>query len=294
MSTIWPALTSISGPEGIIMTIHFPRPPISSFTNQFAPISLQSLNEKAEMLARIDNKYVVPRNVMDQIAPALADQFDVLDIAGRRVFTYDTRYFDDANRSAYYEHHQGVRQGFKVRARRYVDANLSYLEVKLKGLRGMTVKHRLPLEEIPKTRLDAAAYGFARTTYADHYGKDFDYDLRAALDIRYQRITLVAKSGGERMTIDTNLCFRNGRNTLDVGSEVFIVEAKSALGRGFADKLLRAEHVRPSKRCSKYCIGVAVLGEVTRFNHFLPVIRKLGLADAAPLALAPPAQLGAA
>lgn len=264
------------------MTIHFPRPAINSFTDRFAPISLAALNDKAAMLARIDNKYVVPRSVMDQIAPDLADQFDVLEIAGRRTFTYDTRYFDDAARSAYYEHHQGVRQGFKVRARRYVEANLSYLEVKLKGLRGMTVKHRLALDEIPTTRLDAAAYGFARNTYADHYGKDFDYDLRAALDIRYQRITLVAKSGGERMTIDTGLSFRNSRTALNVGQEVFIVETKSALGRGFADKLLRAEHVRPSKRCSKYCVGVAVLGDVTRFNHFLPVMRKLGIADAVP------------
>ena len=264
------------------MTIHFPRPQVSSFTDQFTPISLAALNDKAEMLARIDNKYVVPRSVMDQIAPALADQFDVLEIGGRRTFTYDTRYFDDAARSAYYEHHQGVRQGFKVRARRYVEANLSYLEVKLKGLRGMTVKHRLALDEIPTTQLNAAAYGFARNTYADHYGKDFDYDLRAALDIGYQRITLVAKSGGERMTLDTGLSFRNNRTVLDVGQEVFIVETKSALGRGFSDKLLRAEHVRPSKRCSKYCIGVAVLGDVTRFNHFLPVMRKLGIADAVP------------
>ena len=42
--------------------------------------------------------------------------------------------------------------------------------------------------------------------------------------MRYKRITLVAKAGGERMTIDT---------------DVLIVEAKSALVRGYADNSLR-------------------------------------------------------
>ena len=261
------------------MTIHFPRPPSASFTDQFAPIDLQLLNDKAAMLARIDNKYVIPRSVMDQIAPALADIYDVLEIDHRRAFTYDTRYFDDAGHSAYYEHHQGMRRGFKVRARRYVDANLAYLEVKLKGVRGMTIKHRLELDAIPDTHLSPEAYGFARDTYRAQYGKEFVYDLRATLDIRYQRITLVAKSGGERMTIDTGLTFRNQTGFLDVGQDMFIVETKSALGRGFADRLLRQIHVRPVKRCSKYCLGVATLGDVTRYNHFLPTLRKLGIAE---------------
>ena len=73
------------------MTFHFPRPPSASFTDQFAPIDLQLLNDKAAMLARIDNKYVIPRSVMDQIAPALADIYDVLEIDHRRACTASRR-----------------------------------------------------------------------------------------------------------------------------------------------------------------------------------------------------------
>lgn len=259
------------------MTIHFPRPAIAGFTGQFAPISLETLNEKAEMLARIDNKYVVDRTELEEIAPALAAEFDVLEIGARRVFRYDTRYFDDEAHSAYHEHHQGLRRGFKVRARRYADAELAYLEVKLKGLRGMTIKHRLVLDAIPENRLSRESYAFARDSYIGQYGKDFCYDLRASLDVRYERITLVAKSGGERMTIDSGLSFRNANNSLDVGQDLFIIETKSALGRGYGDRLLRGVHVRPAKRCSKYCIGIAALGDVTRYNHFLPTMRKLGI-----------------
>ena len=279
MSTIWPVLTFISGHKAKIMTLHLPRPLLASFTDQFAPIGLPALNDKAAMMARIDNKYVIRRATLDQIAPALTAYFDVLEIDQRRAFTYDTRYFDDAGHSSYYEHQRGMRRLFKVRARRYVEANLAYLEVKLKGLRGLTLKHRMALDMIPETRLAPASYAFARDTYSTHYNKDFAYDLRSSLNNRYQRITLVAKSGGERMTIDTGLTYRNQAGFLDVGPDVFIVETKSALGRGLADKVLRQIHVRPVKGCSKYCIGVAALGDVARFNHFLPTLRKLGIAD---------------
>jgi len=253
----------------------------------FEPISLQALNEKAEMLERIDNKYVLQRASLEKILPDLAAQFDILEIEQRRAFTYDTRYFDDPALSAYYEHHQGLRKGFKVRIRRYVDAGLCFLEVKVKGERGMTVKHRLPHDPGDTEHLSSEAFDFARTTYSNHYGKPFSYDLQCALDVRYQRITLVAKQGGERMTIDTDLQFRDNGMDLRLGTDTFIVETKSAQGRGFADKCLRAVHERPTKRCSKYCIGQAALGKVMRFNHFLPTMRKLKVDQMANRADAP-------
>jgi hypothetical protein len=215
---------------------------------------------------------------LEAILPDLAARYDILEIADRRAFTYDTRYFDDAELSAYREHHQGKRQGFKVRVRTYVDAGLCYLEVKVKGRRGMTIKNRIAHDAVVPEVLSAEAYGYARDIYSDHYGKPFAYDLRRSLDVRYKRITLVARDGGERMTIDTDLQFSDGRTHRALGSDVFIVETKSANGSGFADCRLRALHQRPAKRCSKYCIGQAALGRVARWNHFLPVMRKLGVA----------------
>jgi hypothetical protein len=261
------------------MTIHNLGLDLDWLLHSFDPISLDDLNAKAEMMARIDNKYVVGRAALQSVIPDLADRFEILDINQRRAFTYDTRYFDDAQHSAYYEHHQGLRKGFKVRTRSYSDAGLCYLEVKVKGQRGMTMKNRIPHNPAQSDVLTDAALEFAKVTYAEHYGKTFRYDLQWTLDIRYSRITLVAKDGGERMTIDTDLLFRSADKSLKVGTDVFIVETKSVLGRGFADKCLRRVHERPMKKCSKYCIGMASLGEVTRFNRFLPTMRKLNLVD---------------
>ena len=259
------------------MNMYDPDLNLGWLVHSFAPVTLDQLNAKAEMLSRIDNKYVIRRDALHRVIPDLVRYFDVLDIKRKRAFTYDTRYFDDPQRSAYYEHHQGLRKGFKVRIRRYVDAGLCFLEVKVKGKRGMTVKHRKEQDAHRIETLSDEAYHFARSTYTGHYGKPFEYDLKRVLDIRYKRITLVARDGGERMTIDTDLQFWTGGKHLSVGTDVFIVETKSKLGRGYADKCLRQVQARPTKRCSKYCVGMAVMGEVTRYNRFLPTMKKLGL-----------------
>jgi hypothetical protein len=238
---------------------------------------LDELNAKAEMMSRIDNKYVVRRAELQRVIPDLTETFDILDIKDQRSFTYDTRYFDDENRSAYFEHHQGLRKGFKVRARSYVDAGLCFLEVKVKGARGMTEKFRMPYEPRDLGGLTPEAARFAHDTYTTQYDKPFAYDLSPALDVRYKRITLVAREGGERMTIDTDLHFTSQDRAFGTGTEVFIVETKSANGRGQADLLLRNRRERPMRRCSKYCIGMAATGQVARYNRFLPALRKLGL-----------------
>jgi hypothetical protein len=42
---------------------------IDQFTSSFSPISLEQLNAKAEMMARIDNKYVVQSDDLLALIP---------------------------------------------------------------------------------------------------------------------------------------------------------------------------------------------------------------------------------
>lgn len=243
----------------------------------FDPISLKGLNKKAEMLSRIDNKYILRSDALQKVIPEIAHDFEILDIDNCPAFTYDTQYFDDPQRRAYYEHHQGLRKGFKVRLRRYSDSDLCFLEVKVKGKRGMTIKHRLPYDPAQLGTLSSEAFGFARAAYSSHYVKPFEYDLKHALDLRYKRITLVSKAGGERMTLDTNLQFWSSGKSIKISSDIFIIETKSSLGRGIADLSFRKIHERPTKRCSKYCVRMAALGEVHKWNRFISTMRKLDL-----------------
>ncbi|KPF43308.1 vacuolar transporter [beta proteobacterium AAP121] len=251
-------------------------------TGGFAPIGLQALNQKAAMLERLDNKYVVQASALHAALPELMTLFDVLEIDGKRSFTYDTCYFDDPQRRSYHDHHQGRRQRLKVRVRHYVDAALCFVEVKLKDKRGSTVKKRMPYDPGKYGRLDASALAHVDAACRAVYGRPFNLPLEPVLHMRYRRVTLVAREGGERMTIDTGITFfGSGQEGTDAGQRrtgdsVFIVETKSAHGHGLADAVLRRYHQHPTNACSKYCVGMSLTGEVQRFNRFLPALRKLG------------------
>lgn len=243
----------------------------------YASISLKKLNANASMMVRRDNKYVIPSHKMQQAVLAFARYFDVLEIDDQRHFTYETFYFDDAEYSCYHDHQRGRRKRFKARIRKYTDAQLCFLELKFKDKRGVTNKKRRPHPIDRYGVLDAAEVDYIRNTYSELYDGKFDGALKPTVETHVQRTTLVAKDGGERMTIDFNMKFIDGHHSFDVDPGIFIVETKSANANGIADKILRSLHLHPTKHCSKYCVAMAALQLVEKHNNFLPALRKLGV-----------------
>lgn len=251
----------------------------------FSSLSLEDLNARAGLLERTDRKYVVGQDVLEAILPALERTFDVLDIDGQRRFAYESVYFDDDALSCYKHHHQGRRIRFKVRTRRYVDMGNCFVELKLKGARGKTLKRRFEYPADASGSLDAEAWDKVCATYSEVYGRAFDFDLGPALQVCYERTTLVAKQGAERITIDRNIVFSDGDARVHrVDRSIAIVETKSATGNGIADRLLRNRRQHPVSRCSKYCLGLIALRKVTKFNNFRPAARllKLGTTQGVP------------
>ena len=254
-------------------------PLIAECVPYFRPITLQDLNGKAEMLERLDQKYICRADRLRPAFASFAEHFDILEIDGRRSFTYATCYFDSDDSRAYHDHHQGRRKRCKVRVRHYLDADLTYLEVKLKDRRDVTVKRRLRLDR-PVTTLDARCMAFVQAEWSALYGTDFGLTLFPVLSMTYRRMTLVAQLGGERMTVDTALTFEANGSDVAVPPEMFILETKSPNGRGHADAILRQHHLQPTSRVSKYCVGMAATAQVGRANRFLPAMRRLGVLPA--------------
>lgn len=243
-------------------------------------IDLDELNRKAEMLDRIDRKYVVSQYRLVMLLEELRAGFQALEIDSLREFTYVTSYFDDDDRSSYYDHHQGRRRRWKVRVRHYKDACFTYLEVKTKEARSATVKRRLKIAGQP-TVLDSDCMEFVNECHRQSYGSDLSRSLVPVLSMQYRRITLVAKDGGERLTIDHDVQFSGNEISTGPDVEKYIVETKSARGNGLADRVLRSLHIQPTKHVSKYCVGMAATGQTRRRNTFLPALRRLELQSAA-------------
>lgn len=241
----------------------------------FRAIGLPQLNANAAMLERRDNKYVLQAAPLRQALAALARHFDILEIDGKREFGYDTCYFDDPDRTSYFDHHRNRRRRCKVRIRKYLDAQLCFVEIKLKDRRGITVKKRLDHPVGKHGVLDAGAWAHIRGAYRALYGLEFTQALQPAMSMRYRRITLVAREGGERMTIDRNLVFSGPSGARVIDDGLFLLETKSGNANGIADKILRSLHQHPVRRCSKYCLGMAALREVSKYNNFMAALRQL-------------------
>lgn len=251
---------------------------IGELFSAFRPISLDETNKLAQMLSRIDNKYVVNFGQFRSFLEAVEDDFAILEIGERREFTYLSCYYDDEYQ-CYLEHHQGRRQRFKVRTREYVDGGgMKFFEVKLKGVRGLTAKHRIKSNFLIAPHIDGEYLEMLQEKYSFQYHKDMPLDLSPALIIGYKRCTLVALRGGERVTVDYLINFAkpgNQDDTIQVGNGFIIVETKSGDGKGVADRALKTLQIRKASACSKYCIGVNLIGGVARNNNFRETIERV-------------------
>lgn len=240
----------------------------------YRTVTLDETNQLAKMLSRVDNKYVVNNGQIVALLEQIQPDYAVLEIESRNEFQYSSCYYDD-NFCCYLEHHQARRNRLKVRTREYVNSGLKFFEIKLKGLRGRTDKHRTDCDTLIMPRIQGEHLAMLNNLYAQNYRKEMPYDFQPALMVGYSRCTLVALQGGERVTIDFDLRFElpGGGDAVQIGHDFIIVETKSAQGRGIADRTLKRLGVRKATRCSKYCIGVNLMGEVTKNNNFLHTIR---------------------
>ena len=138
-------------------------------TDHLAPTSLAELNSAAGLLTRVDRKYLVPLERAQELVGGLTSEARVLDIDGRRRFSYASTYFDTPGLEAFMLTARKRRRRFKVRTRTYLDTGLCFLEVKTRGARGTTVKRRMGYHpELPANRW----YRTLTHELADLFGTD--------------------------------------------------------------------------------------------------------------------------
>jgi hypothetical protein len=246
-----------------------PVAPIVATVASLEPLSLQDLGAAA-LMDRIDTKFVVPSWVVPELLARCADRYRVLEVNGRRLGAYHTRYYDTPDLRLYHTHHAGRMPRYKVRVRSYLDTGTSFLELKLKTNKCRTVKTRVPLEsgrDDPLARLsEERFFGIAHETEPE--------SLEQTLTVEYSRMTLVSRDVAERITVDVMLTLaRDGAVRSLPG--VAIVEVKQARhGDSVFREALREFNLRPGG-VSKYCLGIALLEPRAKKNRFRPRLRRI-------------------
>jgi VTC domain len=257
----------------------------SAIAEHFGPISLAELEEAgAELLDRVDRKYVVSVETFAILAMQLGATHRILDIEGVCAFRYDTAYYDTPGLDAYRDHLQGRRRRYKCRSRRYEDTGACMFEVKLKGLRGRTVKHRMPYENGLHGSVSAEALRFLHDRLALAYGRAPGAALRRSLRMTFRRLTLVDVGRGDRLTCDFDLAFDGGGGGAGAGrlaEQAVILESKSARGRARADAALRDLGARHAESFSKYCLGIGMTRAGIRSNTYRRLLTRWFVREAA-------------
>jgi hypothetical protein len=231
----------------------------------FDPITLQQM-DSVMLQDRIDTKFMFRDNILPVILSKMRDHYYALDINGMRYNHYETLYFDTENYDLYLRHHNGRVNRYKFRARKYVESNLHFFEVKFKNHKGRTIKDRIKRPDIIKIISDTSHELVRNLSNVD------PDSLVAKLWVNYRRMTFVSKTSEERLTIDTKLTFIDEQKTVPILSLV-IAEVKQGSAREKSPFVaLMRQHKIQERSISKYCLGVISLNEKIKQNNFKPTL----------------------
>jgi len=240
---------------------------ILELLNKFDPVSLDELNG-AEFMKRTDTKFIFSSEQFVKLLPDLVEFYKILEVSEIRLAHYENVYFDTPDLKFFNDHHRKKLNRHKVRIRNYTTSDLSFLEIKFKNNKGVTIKKRKKIERF-KNYLDSVDFTFI--------GKHMSNDivLKASSRNEFSRITLLSKTNLERLTIDFSLNFFDDKNSHS-DEKLVIAELKQERSSRRSDfySLIKTMHIQPF-RVSKYCIGMSYLNDDIKSNRFKPKLLKI-------------------
>jgi hypothetical protein len=215
-----------------------------------------------KLMNRQDTKYAFHESKLTAILADPPSHYKILEIEGHKIASYENIYFDDDNHLFFQMHQRGKLNRTKIRIRKYVESNLSFIEIKKKTNQARTVKTRIALE---------ANENHESPRIQEFVAKNSPYqlkDLPKQLAISFQRITLAHKDFEDRCTLDFNL-----KASLDGISYQFndlvIAELKQEKFRhASAFNLILKKHQIYEESFSKFCFGLIELKPALKHNNF--------------------------
>lgn len=239
----------------------------------FSKIGLGDMGN-VRLMDRVDTKFVFTNKELEIILPLLSDHYHVVEINDKCICSYESLYYDNEQLDFYHDHHKKRPNRVKIRYRKYLDSDISFLEIKHK-FKGRTNKMRIPSNEL-HTELPIEHQQFID----DSVDLSFTENLNPTLVNNYKRITFVGKEFPERLTLDIDLSFTKDAQIADLNYLVIAELKQSKVSRKSPFfSIMKQRQIRPF-RLSKYCMGIIQLSnkdelKTNRFKKKILQIDKL-------------------
>ena len=233
------------------------------------PVSLKEM-DNVRLMNRMDLKYLVPDEAIPSILKSLSDEYSIQEIEGNRIAEYETVYLDTAELIFFLSHVNGKLNRFKWRIRKYVESDLSFLEIKNKSNKGRTDKKRI---------LFSPFNGLNDKDISEFIEQNSDIGVNKLLPVlqnKFNRMTLVNAGKTERLTIDLNISFHNYFNgkSLPVNNLAIIELKQDKTLKSTAANLFGDMRIKKSG-LSKYCLGMVLTSDQIKGNLYKQKIRQI-------------------
>ena len=240
---------------------------INDTVNCLEAISLNEM-DNVKLMDRIDSKYIFTVHELPKYLSEIKDSYRVLEVNNCRMINYESLYFDTIDFTLYHQHHNGKMNRHKIRFRKYIENNLSFFEIKHKNNKVRTQKNRISCPQIEKTIVGNSKKFLGEMTNL------ISEDLLPVLWVIYTRITLVNRFTDERVTIDTNLSFKNSETQQEILNLVIAEVKQDKAAQSAFSRVMKNNHIREGFM-SKYCFGISSLYTGLRKNNFKPQFLQL-------------------
>lgn len=220
-------------------------------------------------MSRIDRKYWFHISKLEQVLQQTLPEYYILEIEGQRLMDYQTTYYDTPDNLMYLKHHNGKMNRHKIRQRKYVSTNSSFLEIKLKTNKKVTIKNRV---EAP---FEKNSFLPSEISFIRHETPYSGENLVHVLYNKFKRLTLIHRDKLDRCTIDISPVFWNDNNAVNIYDlAIFELKRGKSLKSSPIVEILRNLKIR-QRGMSKYCTGRALLEPELKHNTFNPRLRFL-------------------
>ena len=232
----------------------------------FEKVDIDAIGRDRMFSNRKDLKYLIPIHLLSDILNQMHDDYVLMTVNDISLHDYRTKYYDTPDFQFYRDHHQGKLNRIKVRSRSYADGQ-SFIEVKRKTNRSITLKNRLPISN--DQVMNPLSYGLLKELSLPE-----DMELALQLCVGYKRLTFFSRSYNEKVTIDLQLHYQKEHTSYEL-SGIFIAESKGSRQLHSKFNSLMRDHRLKQTSFSKYCYGIYQLSPSVKKNNFKPLEHKL-------------------